>query len=134
MTACLLAAALAASPPDGLAAVIEPIAAAHKGQVAVAVKHLGTSEAYARNADTPMQTASLIKLAIMAATYKQADDGKVDLGKMVALTKGDRLDIRPVGRGCSQQAWPNFETACLRKAGAKTALKVEARVVTTDHL
>ena len=26
-----------------------------------------------------------------------------------ALAKGDRLDIRTVGKDCSQQAWPNFE-------------------------
>ena len=36
------------------------------------------------------------------------------------LAKGDRLDIHPVGRDCSQQAWPNFEASCLRAAGSKT--------------
>ena len=30
----------------------------------------------------------------------------------VALAKSDRFDVRPVGRDCSQQAWPNFE-ACV---------------------
>src|SRR6187402_3058984 len=30
-----------------------------------------------------------------------------------ALAKGDRLDIRTVGKDCSQQAWPNFEASCL---------------------
>ena len=34
-----------------------------------------------------------------------------------ALAKGDRLDIRTVGKDCSQQAWPNFEATCLRAAG-----------------
>jgi len=34
----------------------------------------------------------------------------------VALAKADRLDIRPVGRDCSEQAWPNFEaSACVRR-------------------
>ncbi|MBR1220132.1 hypothetical protein JQ557_19155 [Bradyrhizobium sp. U87765 SZCCT0131] len=74
--------------------------------------------------------AAFVTAAIALLCYAPA----VEAGVPVALTKGDRLDIRPVGRDCSQQAWPNFETACLRKAGAKTALKVEARVVTTDHL
>ena len=52
-----------------------------------------------------------------------------------ALAKGDRLDIRPVGKDCSQQAWPNFEASCLRVAGAKsTALHIrEARLVTADR-
>jgi hypothetical protein len=46
-----------------------------------------------------------------------------------ALAKADRLDIHPVGRDCSQQAWPNFEASCLRGANAKTAIH-EARLVT----
>jgi len=49
-----------------------------------------------------------------------------------ALAKGDRLDIRPVGRGCSQQAWPNFEASCLRVAGARTTIR-QARLVTADR-
>ena len=53
-----------------------------------------------------------------------------------ALAKGDRLDIRPVGKDCSQQAWPNFEASCLRSAGAKSGAKSvvrEARLVTADR-
>ena len=49
------------------------------------------------------------------------------------LAKADRLDIRPIGRDCSQQAWPNFETSCLRVAGTKTIVIREARVVTADR-
>ena len=49
-----------------------------------------------------------------------------------ALAKGDRLDIRPIGRNCSRQAWPNFEASCLRVAGAKTMIR-EARLVTADR-
>ena len=49
-----------------------------------------------------------------------------------ALAKGDRLDIRPVGSGCSQQAWPNFEASCLRVAGSRTTIR-EARLVTADR-
>jgi hypothetical protein len=53
-----------------------------------------------------------------------------------ALAKGDRLDIRPVGKDCSQQAWPNFEASCLRAAGAKLnapSMIREARLVTADR-
>jgi hypothetical protein len=45
------------------------------------------------------------------------------------LPKADRLDIRPVGRDCSEQAWPNFEASCLRRVGSKTTVR-EARLVT----
>ncbi len=48
------------------------------------------------------------------------------------LAKGARLDVRPVGRDCSEQAWPNFEASCLRTAGTKTTV-VQARLVTADH-
>jgi hypothetical protein len=49
------------------------------------------------------------------------------------LAKADRLDIRPIGRDCSQQAWPNFEASCLRVAGTKTMITREARLVTADR-
>ncbi|MBR0817850.1 hypothetical protein IVB46_11350 [Bradyrhizobium sp. 61] len=48
------------------------------------------------------------------------------------LAKSDRLDIRTVGRDCSQQAWPNFEASCLRQAGTKANIR-EARLVTADR-
>ena len=53
-----------------------------------------------------------------------------------ALAKGDRLGIHPVGKDCSQQAWPNFEASCLRVAGTKATSKSnirEARLVTADR-
>jgi len=48
------------------------------------------------------------------------------------LPKADRLDIRPVGRDCSEQAWPNFEASCLRGAGTKSVVR-QARLVTADR-
>jgi hypothetical protein len=47
-----------------------------------------------------------------------------------ALAKGDRLDV--VGRDCSQQAWPNFEASCLRRAGSRTIVH-DVRLVTADR-
>jgi len=49
-----------------------------------------------------------------------------------ALAKADRLDIRLVGRDCSEQAWPNFEASCLRVAGSKAMIR-QARLVRTDR-
>jgi hypothetical protein len=49
-----------------------------------------------------------------------------------ALAKADRLDIHHIGPNCSQQAWPNFEAACLRGAGSKAMIR-EARLVTADR-
>ncbi len=50
-----------------------------------------------------------------------------------ALAKGDRLDVRPIGRDCSEQAWPNFEAACLRTAGSWRMVR-DVRVVTADRV
>lgn len=48
------------------------------------------------------------------------------------LAKADRLDVRPVGKDCSQQAWPNFEASCLRSAGSRSEVR-EARLVTANR-
>jgi hypothetical protein len=48
------------------------------------------------------------------------------------LAKSDRLDFRPIGRDCSDQAWPRFEASCLRRAGSKIEVR-EARLVTADR-
>lgn len=70
---------------------IEPLVSAHKGKVAVAVKHLGTGEEFVLHADEPMPTASLIKLAVMAEAYHQADEKTVELTKTLTLAPGDKV-------------------------------------------
>ena len=50
----------------------------------------------------------------------------------VVLAKGDRLDIRPVARNCSQQVWPNFETFCLRGADSGVMVR-EVRLVSAHR-
>jgi len=48
--------------------------------------------------------------------------------------KGDRLDSRPLGTQCSEQAWPYFEADCLRDKRAAMGKAKPARVVTADRL
>ena len=74
-----------------LEARIAPLAKAHQGKVAVAVKHLKTGEEYLLNADEAMPTASLIKLPIMVETYWQASEGKLKLDKTLTLAEGDKV-------------------------------------------
>jgi hypothetical protein len=57
---------------------------------------------------------------------------QVEASVPVALAKGDRLDIKQVGRNCSENAWPNFEASCLRSSGTKNVVR-EARFVTADR-
>ena len=56
----------------------------------------------------------------------------VEASVPLALAKSDRLDIRPIGRDCSEQAWPNFEAACLRSAFTRKEVR-QARLVTADR-
>lgn len=86
---CLLAPA--ADPAPTLEARIAPLAKAHKGKVAVAVKNLKTGEEFYLNADEVMPTASLIKLPVMVETYRQAADGKVKLDATLTLAKDDKV-------------------------------------------
>ena len=74
-----------------LADRLAPLAKAHEGKVAIAVKHLGTGEEYALNADEPMPTASLIKFPVMVEAYYQYKEGKVRPNDLVILGKDDKV-------------------------------------------
>src|SRR5262245_25587215 len=70
---------------------LAPLATAHKGKVALAVKHLGTGESCTLNGDEPMPTASLIKFPVMIEVYLQAAEGKVKLADPVTLREADKV-------------------------------------------
>lgn len=57
-----------------------------------------------------------------------APEVEASVRSSIPLKKADRLDYRPIGKDCSQQAWPNFEASCLRNAGTKIA-PAQVRVV-----
>src|SRR5271166_1892269 len=87
----LLCAVTFATEPASLETRLAPLAKAHKGKVAIAVKHLCTGETYYLDADEPMPTASLIKVAVMVETYQQAVEGKVKLTDKVTLHDADKV-------------------------------------------
>lgn len=70
---------------------LTPLIDAHKGEVAVMVKHLITGESFAHRADVPMATASLIKFPVMIEAYRQAEAGEIDLDAMVTLQAQDKV-------------------------------------------
>jgi beta-lactamase class A len=76
---------------ESLESRLGPLIESHKGKVAIAVKNLETGESFAYHADDPMPTASLIKFPVMVEAYRQAGEGKVDLGKTLTLTKADKV-------------------------------------------
>lgn len=87
---CLINPLRAVDPPT-LESRITPLAKAHKGKIAVAVEALDTGEKFSLQGDEVMPTASLIKVAVLVEAYTQSDAGKLDLGKMLTLTKDDRV-------------------------------------------
>ena len=70
---------------------LAPLVQAHKGKVAIAVKHLNTGESYYLHADEPMSTASLIKLPVMIEVYQQVAEGKIKLTDPVTLREEDKV-------------------------------------------
>ena len=46
--------------------------------------------------------------------------------------KGDRLDIRPIGPKCSEQAWPYYEASCLKDRRQAMGQAKAVRVVSAD--
>jgi beta-lactamase class A len=116
MTAWGLAALLlwsgAAPAETSLEARLAPLAKAHKGQVAIAVKHLDTGASYDLRADAVMPTASLIKLPVMVEVYQQVAEGKVKLSDMVTLHDADKVP----GSGILTYHFSEGATFCLRDA------------------
>jgi beta-lactamase class A len=105
------AGAVSAAPAPGLEARLLPLIRAHRGKVAVAVKHLQTGESFAYRDEEPMPTASLIKFPVMVEAYRQAAEGKVDLDARLTLKAEDRVP----GSGILTQLSPGL-TLSLRDA------------------
>ncbi len=66
---------------------VEQIAAQHHGQVAVYAKDMKTGQVVSLKADEPVQTASVIKLAILYEAMQQIRAGKAHWNDPVILTK-----------------------------------------------
>ena len=97
--AAVLAAPMAAQRPDAavhsgtadakLQQQLAALAAAHHGRVAVYATQLNTGRAVAINADQPVQTASVIKLAILFEAMEQVRAGKAHWDDKLTLARGD---------------------------------------------
>ncbi|HET9741592.1 MAG TPA: serine hydrolase [Terriglobales bacterium] len=72
-----------------LQASIEKLAAEHHGKLALYATNMKTGETIAVDADTPVPTASVIKLTILVEAMKQIKNGKHQLSDKVTLHKDD---------------------------------------------
>jgi beta-lactamase class A len=74
-----------------LEAQVRAIAAEHHGDVALFAENLKTHETVAISPDTPVQTASVIKLTILYEALEQVRSGKVHFDDKIMLTKADQV-------------------------------------------
>lgn len=82
---------VAQAEKKSLAAQLMPLIEGHDGEVAVSVRHLATNEEFHYRQDQVMPTASLIKLPVLIETFRQVEDGKVDLQQKVTLQDDDKV-------------------------------------------
>ncbi|MFN5798377.1 MAG: serine hydrolase [Planctomyces sp.] len=87
----VIAAACSRCSAQTLAERIQPLVQAHRGNAAVAIRHLETGEQFLWRADLVQPTASLIKLPVMVTACRMADAGQLDLSKMLQLTDADKV-------------------------------------------
>jgi beta-lactamase class A len=95
LLACFLFAVPAIAQPAAQASLqqtVDEIAARHHGQVAVYAKNLKTGQIVSRNVDEPVQTASVIKLALLYEAMEQVRAGKAHWDDKVTLTKDNQTD------------------------------------------
>lgn len=70
---------------------LRALAAAHRGKVALFAEDLHSGKTVAIDADTPVQTASVIKLAILFEALKQIQEGKAHFDDKLTLTKDNQV-------------------------------------------
>jgi beta-lactamase class A len=87
---------------------LAPLAKAHHGKVAIAVKYLDGGPSYFFNADQPMPAAGLIQLPILVEVYQQAAEGNVKLTDRLSLQDADKV---PGGGNLAE----HFRGACAHK-------------------
>ena len=84
------AGASAQEPPDTpLSRLLEAELARFPGIAGLYVKHLTTGEEASVRGDEPFESASTIKVAIMAHVYRMADAGDIDLDERIELQRSD---------------------------------------------
>jgi len=77
--------------PSPLQAQVEAIAAQHRGKVALFGENLATHETVSIAADEPVQTASVIKLAILYEALEQIRAGKIHFEDKIVMNAADAV-------------------------------------------
>ncbi len=90
-TPAVLSASANRTMDQALQQKIEALAATHKGHVTLYATQLNTGKTVALDADRPVQTASVIKLAILFEAMEQVRDGKAHWDEKLTLDKANAV-------------------------------------------
>jgi beta-lactamase class A len=74
--------------------LVDNYARHHHGKVSLYAKQLRSGQTVAINSDTPVDTASVIKVAIMLEAMYQVKEGRVSFEDVLTLRKEDREQDR----------------------------------------
>jgi beta-lactamase class A len=81
----------ASAEDTALEAQLQPLIASYKGSVAAFAIDVRSGKTIALNADTPVPTASVIKLAILFEALKQIEEGRARFDDRLTMTKADQV-------------------------------------------
>ena len=87
----LSALTLCAEEDMALESRLRSIAASHPGKVALYAEHLTTGKTVSLDADTPVPTASVIKLTVLYEALEQIREGKAHFEDRLTLTHEDQV-------------------------------------------
>ena len=73
-------------------------------------------------------------LLLCSAVYMLAAPGSDVTAISQAAASGDQLLARSAGSGCSEKAWPYYESNCVRDLRQSTGRAKAVRIVPTDRL
>jgi beta-lactamase class A len=85
-------ASLSAQQDTALEAQLRGLTALHRGKVAIFAKDLNSGRMVAIQADTPVPTASVIKLTVLFEALKQVQAGKAHFEDRLRLTKDNQVE------------------------------------------
>ncbi|MFC6647431.1 serine hydrolase [Granulicella cerasi] len=91
MAAALAMAAMGRAQDTGLQSQVEAIAKAHHGKVALFAEQVGGGKSVAIDADKPVQTASIIKLAILYHAMVEVREGRAHWDEKILLKQGEAV-------------------------------------------
>jgi beta-lactamase class A len=92
LLALLIAQPAMAQEDTGLDAQLRALTAGYGGSVALYATDLKTGETAALNADTPVPTASVIKLTVLFEALKQIQSGRAHFNDKLVMRKSDQVE------------------------------------------